>query len=40
MLTAFVVHELAVPAPVIDLRLLHTRNFTLGLLLIVAFSFT
>ncbi|HEX8930622.1 MAG TPA: MFS transporter, partial [Actinomycetota bacterium] len=39
MLTAFVVHELVVPAPVIDLRLLRTGNFSLGLLLIVAFNF-
>jgi DHA2 family multidrug resistance protein len=39
MLTAFVVHELVVPKPVINLRLLGTGNFTLALVLLVAFNF-
>jgi MFS transporter, DHA2 family, multidrug resistance protein len=39
MLTAFVVHELVVPKPVINLRLLRTGNFTLGLIMLVAFNF-
>jgi DHA2 family multidrug resistance protein len=39
LLAAFVGHELAAPAPVIDLRLLAKGNFTLGLVLVLAFSF-
>jgi len=39
LLAAFAAHELAAPAPVINLRLLLTGNFALPLLMILAFSF-
>jgi MFS transporter, DHA2 family, multidrug resistance protein len=40
MLVAFVMHELTTLKPVINLRLFRVRNLTIGLLLIVVFSFT